>query len=63
MAKTKAFNPKALRTRRGESQVVFWGRLGVTQSGGSRYESDRVMPPPLRILAGIVYLGEKPPAA
>lgn len=27
----------------GESQTTFWGRFGVTQSGGCRYETERNM--------------------
>jgi DNA-binding transcriptional regulator YiaG len=32
------------------NQKDFWSRLGVTQSGGSRYESGREMPEPVQIL-------------
>lgn len=40
------------RLSRGMNQSVFWARLGVTQSGGSRYESGRALPPPItRLLA------------
>lgn len=35
---------KALRLNLGLNQTDFWGRVGVVQSGGSRYESDRGMP-------------------
>lgn len=34
----------AYRKSRGESQAVFWARFGVTQSGGSRYESGMRLP-------------------
>ncbi len=37
----------------GESQQVFWGRFGVTQSGGSRYEAGRQMPAPVAILMAL----------
>lgn len=39
-------------TRKKESlnQMDFWKRYGVTQSGGSRYESGRNIPKPLAIL-------------
>lgn len=40
----------AYRTSIGESQTVFWARYGVTQSGGSRYESGRTIPQPTAIL-------------
>ena len=32
------------------NQTEFWKRYGVTQSGGSRYESGRNIPKPLGIL-------------
>jgi DNA-binding transcriptional regulator YiaG len=32
------------------NQTGFWKRYGVTQSGGSRYESGRNIPKPLAIL-------------
>ncbi len=32
------------------NQSEFWTRYGVTQSGGSRYESGRNIPKPLAIL-------------
>ncbi|MDP1613203.1 MAG: hypothetical protein Q8M11_19270 [Sulfuritalea sp.] len=32
------------------NQKDFWTRYGVTQSGGSRYESGRNIPKPLAIL-------------
>lgn len=51
-------HPRALRERLGLNQVDFWGRIHVTQSGGSRYESGRPMPKPVRALLGIVYLRE-----
>lgn len=34
----------------GDNQSVFWTKFGVTQSGGSRYESGRNMPAPLKML-------------
>jgi len=32
------------------NQGEFWSRYGVTQSGGSRYESGRNIPAPLKML-------------
>jgi DNA-binding transcriptional regulator YiaG len=32
------------------NQKDFWARYGVTQSGGSRYESGRNIPKPLAVL-------------
>jgi len=49
-----------LRKSLGLNQAEFWGRIEVTQSGGSRYENGRSMPRPVRKLLGIVYLKERP---
>lgn len=38
------------RRKRGENQLDFWRRFGVTQSGGSRYETGRALPKPVRLL-------------
>lgn len=46
---------KAFRRKHGMNQSQFWGRVGVTQSGGSRYESERNIPQPVRLLLHIVY--------
>lgn len=43
-------NLRAYRESTGENQAQFWARFGVTQSGGSRYESGRPLPSPLAIL-------------
>ena len=34
----------------------FWSKIGVTQSGGSRYESGRNMPKPVRELLRLVHI-------
>ncbi len=47
---------KALRTESGLNQLHFWHPLGVTQSGGSRYESGRSIPKPVRQLIYARYL-------
>lgn len=39
-------NLKKIRLARGENQLQFWARFGVTQSGGSRYETGRDIPVP-----------------
>lgn len=39
-----------VRKKEGFNQKDFWVRYGVTQSGGSRYESGRNIPKPLAIL-------------
>ena len=46
---------KAFRQKHAMNQSQFWGRIGVTQSGGSRYESERNIPQPVRLLLHIAY--------
>ena len=55
----KRIDPLKLRRNLNLSQTEFWGRIAVTQSGGSRYENGRPMPGPVRKLLAIVYLKEK----
>ena len=38
------------------NQSKFWQPLGVTQSGGSRYESGRTIPAPTRKLIYLVHV-------
>jgi len=38
------------------NQAEFWSRLGITQSGGSRYESGRPVPKATAVLAHLVYI-------
>jgi len=40
------------------NQQDFWGQIGVTQSGGSRYESGREMPKPVRELLRLVHVDQ-----
>jgi hypothetical protein len=49
-------NPRDIRHKLGLNQMEFWGRIGVTQSGGSRYESGRAMPKPVRQLLRLVHI-------
>lgn len=49
-------NPREIRRKLGLNQSEFWGSLGVTQSGGSRYESGREMPKPVRELLRLVHV-------
>ena len=45
-----------LRQKWGLRQAEFWGRIGVTQSAGSRYEKGpRVPPKPVAMLVAITY--------
>ena len=50
------FNPKEVRRRLGLNQQEFWSRIGVTQSGGSRYESGRRMPKPVQELLRVIHV-------
>lgn len=45
-----------LRNKLGLSQGAFWNQLGVTQSGGSRYESDRNIPRPVKKLFFLTFI-------
>ena len=49
-------NPREIRRKLGLNQQEFWSRIGVTQSGGSRYESGRNMPKPVRELLRLVHI-------
>lgn len=40
-------DPRELRKKKGMNQSEFWSAIGITQSGGSRYESGRNMPKPV----------------
>ena len=46
---------KLFRRKNEMSQAEFWSRIGVTQSGGSRYESGRSIPRPVQQLLHVVY--------
>ena len=64
MIRTKYFiesgkDAKLVRSKLGMNQSEFWSRISVTQSGGSRYESGRDLPKPVRILLHITYAPEK----
>lgn len=41
---------KGQRLKLGMTQTAFWAPVGVTQSGGSRFENDREMPVPISTL-------------
>ena len=49
-------NPREIRRRLRLNQHEFWSRVGVTQSGGSRYESGRSIPKPVRELLRLVHI-------
>jgi len=47
---------REIRRSLGLNQQQFWSRLGVTQSGGSRYESGRNIPRPVQHLLRLVHV-------
>lgn len=47
---------KEYRKKHGINQKDFWSKLGVTQSGGSRYETGRAIPKPVQMLLDLVYV-------
>ena len=52
----RVLNPRDIRRRLGMNQEQFWTQIGVTQSGGSRYESGRDMPRPVKELLRLVHV-------
>jgi DNA-binding transcriptional regulator YiaG len=57
MASKKAAVTQSLvesRQALGMNQTQFWGRIGVTQSAGSRYESGRHVPTPISMLLWLI---------
>lgn len=46
---------RAYRQKHQLNQTEFWSRVGVTQSGGSRYESGRNVPKPVQLLLQLAY--------
>ena len=48
---------KAMRLSRKETQTRFWGRFGVTQTRGSRFELGQEIPPPVGILIHLYLAG------
>ena len=53
---TENIDSREIRKKLGLNQQEFWSRVGVTQSGGSRYESGRNMPRPVRELLRLVHV-------
>lgn len=50
------FNLSEIRRKLRLSQYDFWNKVGVTQSGGSRYENGRNMPKSVRELVRLVHI-------
>ena len=48
---------KRFRLSKRESQEKFWGRFGVTQSSGSRFETGLGIPAPVAILVKLYVKG------
>ena len=49
-------DPREIRRKLGLNQQQFWSKIGVTQSGGSRYEGGRRMPKPVEELVRIIHV-------
>ena len=46
---------QAHRLERGMTQTAFWGKVGTSQTCGSRYEDGRPIPRPIKTLLDLVY--------
>lgn len=56
MKPTEKFDVREIRRKLGMNQSQFWSKIGVTQSGGSRYESGRNIPRPVQALLRLVHI-------
>lgn len=56
MRTMEKIDAREIRCKMGMNQQQFWSKLGVTQSGGSRYESGRNMPRPVQQLLRLVHV-------
>lgn len=56
MKTPEKIDAREIRHKLGLNQQQFWSKLGVTQSGGSRYESGRNMPRPVQQLLRLVHV-------
>ncbi len=56
MSASEKIDAREIRRRLGMNQQEFWSQIGVTQSGGSRYESGRNMPRPVQHLLRLVHV-------
>jgi len=56
MKSKEKIDAREIRRKMGMNQQQFWSKLGVTQSGGSRYESGRNMPRPVQQLLRLVHV-------
>ncbi len=56
MKSAEKIDVREIRRKLGMNQQQFWSKLGVTQSGGSRYESGRNIPRPVQQLLRLVHV-------
>ncbi|MBL8481662.1 MAG: transcriptional regulator [Rhodocyclaceae bacterium] len=56
MKAAEKIDAREIRRKLGLNQSQFWSKVGVTQSGGSRYESGRSMPRPVQSLLRLVHV-------
>lgn len=56
MKNTDKLDVREIRRKLGLNQSQFWSKIGVTQSGGSRYESGRNIPRPVQALLRLVHI-------
>jgi transcriptional regulator with XRE-family HTH domain len=56
MKTSDKIDAREIRRKLGMNQSQFWAKIGVTQSGGSRYESGRAMPRPVQALLKLVHV-------
>lgn len=56
MKSAERIDAREIRRKLGLNQSQFWSKIGVTQSGGSRYESGRNMPRPVQALLRLVHV-------
>ncbi|MCB1886876.1 MAG: helix-turn-helix domain-containing protein [Rhodocyclaceae bacterium] len=54
--KSETKDVREIRRKLGMNQSQFWSKIGVTQSGGSRYESGRNIPRPVQALLRLVHV-------
>ncbi len=54
MKSSEDIDVREIRRKLGLNQSQFWSKIGVTQSGGSRYESGRNIPRPVQALLRLV---------
>jgi transcriptional regulator with XRE-family HTH domain len=56
MKNAETIDVREIRRKLGLNQSQFWSKIGVTQSGGSRYESGRNIPRPVQALLRLVHI-------